>query len=93
MHQAGLFGLSDHLKRLSAYGDPLKQLDQIIDFEAFRPALVAAPKHRNTADEKDAIKPGKPADEIWPDESARAAQKDTDARWTLKFTKASLFPL
>jgi IS5 family transposase len=29
----------------------------------------------------------KQAGEIWPDEPARAAQKDTDARWTLKFAK------
>ena len=42
MRQAGLFGLSDHLKRLSAYGDPLEELSRIIDFEAFRPELVAA---------------------------------------------------
>ena len=42
MHQAGLFGLSDHLKRLSAYGDPLEELERIIDFEAFRPTLIAA---------------------------------------------------
>jgi IS5 family transposase len=196
MRQAGLFGLSDHLKRLSAHGDPLEELGRIIDFEAFRPVLVAAlaygdgskggrppydpvamlkvlvlaaqnnvadarmeylirdrlswlrflgfdlgaatpdantirlfreklteagaldavftdfdrqlkergylamggqivdatlvaaPKQRNTAAEKDAIKAGKSACEIWPDEPARAAQKDTDARWTLKFAKA-----
>ena len=196
MRQAGLFGLSEHLKRLSAYGDPLEQLGRIIDFEAFRPTLtaalvygdgakggrppydpvamlkvlvlaaqnnvadarmeylirdrlswlrflsfdlgaatpdantirlfreklteagaldavfadfdrqlkergylamggqivdatlVAAPKQRNTALEKDAIKAGKTAGEIWPDKPARAAQKDTDARWTLKFAKA-----
>lgn len=196
MRQAGLFGLSDHLKRLSAHGDPLEELGRIIDFEAFRPVLVAAlaygdgakggrppydpvamlkvlvlaaqnnvadarmeylirdrlswlrflgfdlgaatpdantirlfreklteagafdavfadfdrqlkergylamggqivdatlvaaPKQRNTVPEKDAIKAGKKADEIWPDEPARAAQKDTDARWTLKFAKA-----
>jgi transposase len=50
--------------------------------------LVAAPKQRNTADEKAAIKEGKTAGEIRPDEPARAAQKDTDARWTLKFAKA-----
>lgn len=42
MRQAGLFGLSDHLKRLSAHGDPLEELGRIIDFEAFRPVLVAA---------------------------------------------------
>jgi len=54
--------------------------------------LVAAPKQRNTADEKAAIKAGKTAGEIWPDEPARAAQKDTDARWTLKFAKARPMP-
>lgn len=196
MKQAGLFGLSDHLKRLSANGDPLEELGRIVDFEAFRPildnalgysdgtkggrppydpvamfkililaaqnnvadarmeylirdrlswlrflgfdlgaptpdantirifrerltetkaitllfeafdnrlrsngylamggqivdaTLVAAPKQRNTGAEKDAIKAGKTADEVWPDESAKAAQKDTDARWTVKFAKA-----
>lgn len=195
MKQSGLFGLSEHLKRLSAHGDPLEQLGRIVDFEAFRPTLiaalaygdgakggrppydpvamlkvlvlaaqnnvadarmeylirdrlswlrflgfdlgvptpdantirlfreklteagalaavfadfdrqlrtrgylamggqivdatlVAAPKQRNTAPEKDAIKAGKSAAEIWPDKPARAAQKDTDARWTLKFAK------
>jgi IS5 family transposase len=54
--------------------------------------LVAAPKQRNTTPEKDAIKAGKTAREIWPDEPARAAQKDTDARWTLKFAKARPMP-
>ena len=50
--------------------------------------LVAAPKQRNTKAEKEAIKAGKTAAEIWPDEPARAAQKDTEARWTVKFAKA-----
>ena len=54
--------------------------------------LVAAPKQRNTAAEKDAIKAGKSAAEIWPDSPAMAAQKDTDARWTLKFAKARSLP-
>lgn len=196
MKQAGLFGLSDHLKRLSANGDPLEELERIVDFEGFRvildnalayadgskggrplydPAamfkililaaqnnvpdarmeylirdrlswlrflcfdlgaptpdantirlfrekltqsgtlqvlfaafdnrlrtngylamggqivdatLVAAPKQRNTQEEKDAIKAGKSADEVWPDKPAKAAQKDVDARWTVKFAKA-----
>jgi len=42
MRQAGLFGLSDHLNRLAAYGDPLEELGRIIDFELFSPPLVAA---------------------------------------------------
>ena len=49
---------------------------------------MAAPKQRNTEGEKSAIRKGHTAAEIWPDEPAKAAQKDTDARWTLKFAKA-----
>jgi IS5 family transposase len=45
--------------------------------------LVPAPKQRNTEDEKKAIKEGKTAKEIWPDEPNKAVQKDVDARWTL----------
>ena len=196
MRQAGLFGLSEHLKRLSAHGDPLEVLGRVADFEAFRPTLtaalaysdgakggrpaydpvmmlkvlilaaqnnvsdarmeylirdrlswlrflgfdlgaptpdantirmfrerltaagaldklfadfdrqlkergylpmggqivdatlVSAPKQRNTETEKAAVKDGRSAAEIWPDEPAKARQKDTDARWTLKFAKA-----
>ena len=200
MKQAGLFGLSEHLKRLSAVGDPLETMERVVDFEALRPlleaalaysdglkggrppydpvtmlkvlilaaqnnvsdakmeflvrdrlswlrflgfdlgaptpdantirlfrerltnagaldalfadfdrqlrtrgylpmggqivdaTLVAAPKQRNTTAEKAAIKEGKSAREIWPDQPAKAAQKDTDARWTLKFAKARPMP-
>lgn len=196
MRQAGLFGLTEHLKRLSAHGDPLEELGRVVEFEGFRPildgalaysdgskggrppydmvamfkvlilaaqnnvsdarmeylirdrlswlrflgfdlgaptpdantirlfreklteagaltalfdafdhrlrasgylamggqivdaTLVAAPKQRNTKEEKAAIKQGQTAAEIWPDKPARAAQKDTDARWTVKFSKA-----
>lgn len=45
--------------------------------------LVAAPKQRKTAPEKDAIKAGMSAAEICPNQPAKAAQKDTDACWTL----------
>ena len=47
-------------------------------------SLVPAPKQRNTEDEKAAVKAGKTAQEIWPDEPNKAVQKDVDARWTLK---------
>jgi transposase, IS5 family len=47
-------------------------------------SLVPAPKQRNTDGEKAAIKEGRTAAEIWPDHPAKAAQKDVDARWTLK---------
>ena len=42
MRQAGLFGLSAQLKRLSDGGDPLETLGRVVDFEAFRPALETA---------------------------------------------------
>lgn len=50
--------------------------------------LVAAPRQRNTESEKARIKAGGKAADIWLDEPAKAAQKDTDARWTVKFSKA-----
>ena len=43
-------------------------------------SLIPAPKQRNTSEEKEQIKDGKTAGEIWPDEPNKAAQKDTDAR-------------
>ena len=196
MKQAGFFDLPDHLQRLSAAGDPLEELDRIIDFGGFRPileealdysdgakggrppydpvsmfkalilaaqnnvsdermeflirdrlswlrfldfdlgkptpdentlrtfrerltnagamktlfvafdlelrsagylpmggqivdaTLVSAPKQRNTEKQRADIKAGKSAREIWPDEPNTAAQKDVDARWTVKFAKA-----
>jgi IS5 family transposase len=42
MRQAGLFGLSAQLKRLSDGGDPLVTLVRVLDFKAFRPALETA---------------------------------------------------
>ena len=62
-------------------------LDEVRDFQVH---LVAkgvswgSLKQRNTEPEKAASKAGKSADEIWPDEPNKAAQKDVDARWTLK---------
>jgi len=42
-----------------------------------------ASKQRNTDDERQAIKDGKSAQDIWPDDPVKAAQNDVDARWTL----------
>ncbi len=53
---------------------------------------VAAPRQRAGAGEKAAIKEGRTAREIRPGEPAKAARKDTDARWTVKFRKAKLRP-
>src|SRR3954454_8641294 len=49
--------------------------------------IVAAPKQRNTQEEKQALREGRiPAD--WKNKPAKFAQKDRDARWTIKYTKA-----
>jgi hypothetical protein len=50
-------------------------------------SLVAAPRLRNTDDEKKAIKQGRiPAN--WKAKPAKLRHKDRDARWTVKFSKA-----
>jgi IS5 family transposase len=74
------------------------RLDQAIKDAGYLPmsgqivdaSLVAAPRQRNTDEEKAAIKAGKTASEIWPDKPAKAAQKDTDARWTVKTSKGKV---
>ena len=43
--------------------------------------IVEVPRQRFTKEEKQAIKEGKSAREIWPDKPNKAAQKDVDARW------------
>src|SRR3974390_3947476 len=54
-------------------------------------SLIAAPKQRNTDDEKKAIKEGRIPDE-WKDKPAKLRQKGRDARWTVKFAKAKERP-
>lgn len=50
-------------------------------------SLVAAPRQRNTKEEKDEIKAWR-IPQAWKERPARLRQKDRDARWTVKFTKA-----
>ena len=45
--------------------------------------VVAAPKQRNTEDEKRALKEGR-IPEAWAAKPAKLAQKDRDARWTVR---------
>ncbi len=45
--------------------------------------IVAAPRQRNSVPEKVALKAGKVPEE-WKDKPAKLAQKDRDARWTMK---------
>jgi IS5 family transposase len=93
-----LWDFREALIAAGAFETLFEQLDKAIKDAGFIPmggqivdaSLVAAPRQRNTDAEKEAIKSGKSADEIWPDEPAKAAQKDTDARWTVKFSKGKV---
>src|SRR5437764_2389174 len=74
-----LFERFDAMLRQSGY---IAMSGQIVDA-----SLIAAPRQRNTNEEKKAIKEGRiPAE--WQDKPAKLRQKDRDARWTVKFTKA-----
>lgn len=76
------------------------RLDQAITEAGYLPmsgqiidaTLVSAPRQRNTDGEKEQIKAGKAARDIWPEKPAKARQKDVDARWTVKFSKAKPAP-
>src|SRR6201993_4698605 len=76
-----LFERFDATLRASGY---IAMSGQIIDA-----SLIAAPRQRNTNDEKKAIKEGRIPDE-WKEKPAKLRHKDRDARWTVKFTKAKL---
>ena len=74
-----LFARFDASLRAAGY---IAMSGQIVDA-----TLVAAPRQRNTAEEKAEIKAGRvPAD--WTAKPAKLRHKDRDARWTVKFTKA-----
>ena len=66
------------------YSGYLAMGGQIVDA-----TIVAAPKQRNTHAEKADIKAGKVPD-AWKDKPAKLRQKDRDARWTVKFSKAKV---
>ena len=69
---------SKHLSK-SGY---LAKGGQIIDA-----TIIQAPRQHNSQDEKAAIKAGE-IPEDWKDKPAKLAQKDRDARWTVKYSKA-----
>lgn len=78
-----LDALFTRLDRAITEAGYLPMSGQIIDA-----TLVAAPRQRNTEEEKAKIKAGESAKEIWKDKPFKARQKDTHARWTVKFSKA-----
>jgi len=74
-----LFAQFDTMLRAAGY---LAMGGQIVDA-----TIVAAPKQRNTEAERAAIKAGQ-IPEGWAEKPAKLRQKDRDARWTVKFSKA-----
>jgi transposase, IS5 family len=74
-----LFERFDAMLRVAGF---IAMSGQIVDA-----SLIAAPHQRNTEDEKKAIKEGRIPDD-WKKKPAKLRQKDRDARWTLKSTKA-----
>ncbi|WP_368415086.1 IS5 family transposase [Falsiroseomonas sp.] len=74
-----LFAQFDATLRAAGY---LAMGGQIVDA-----TIVAAPKQRNTEAERAAIKAGQ-IPEGWAEKPAKLRQKDRDARWTVKFSKA-----
>ena len=93
-----LWDFREALIKAGALDRLFTRLDQAIKDAGYLPmsgqivdaSLVAAPRQHDTDAEKEAIKAGRSASEIWPDEPAKAAQKDTDARWTLKTSKGRI---
>ena len=74
-----LFEQFDAMLRQAGY---IAMSGQIVDA-----SLVAAPRQRNTDDEKKAIKEGR-IPPNWKAKPAKLRHKDRDARWTVKFSKA-----
>ena len=74
-----LFERFDATLRQSGY---IAMSGQIVDA-----SLVAAPRQRNTDDEKKAIKEGR-IPPNWKAKPAKLRHKDRDARWTVKYSKA-----
>ena len=74
-----LFARFDQVVRAAGY---IPMSGQIVDA-----SLVAAPRQRTTDAEKADLKAGRIPQE-WQDKPAKLRQKDRDARWTVKVTKA-----
>jgi len=83
------------LKRTDAVDGLFRQFDEALRSQGFLAmsgqivdaTIVAAPRQRNTIEEKKAIRDGR-IPEAWKDKPAKLAQKDRDARWTVKYTRA-----
>jgi IS5 family transposase len=83
------------LKKADAIDDLFRRFDEELRTSGFLPmsgqivdaTIVATSKQRNTIEEKAPIK-DRCLPEPWKDKPAKCAQKDRDARWTVKYTEA-----
>jgi IS5 family transposase len=90
-----LWDFREALIAAEALDDLFARLDRAITDAGYLPmagqivdaTLVAAPRQRNSDGEKAEIKAGR-IPKGWKDKPAKLRQKDRDARWTVKFSKA-----
>ena len=83
------------LKKAAAVDSLFQRFDEALRSEGFLAmsgqivdaTIVAAPKQRNTIEEKKAIKEGRVPD-AWKNKPKKLAQRDRDARWTVRYAKA-----
>ena len=74
-----LFGVFNKALKERGY---LAMSGQIVDA-----SIISAPRQRMTKEEKETIKKGE-IPSAWEEKPAKLAQKDRDARWMVKYTKA-----
>ena len=92
-----LWDFREALIAAKALEDLFAQLDRAITEAGYLPmagqiidaTLVAAPRQRNSDGEKAEIKAGR-IPRSWKERPAKLRQKDRDARWTVKFSKAKV---
>jgi len=85
----------EHLARANAIDKLFARFDKVLIEKGYLAmsgqimdaSIVPAPKQRNSDGEQQAIKEGR-VPEDWRDKPAKLRQKDRDARWTVKFSKA-----
>lgn len=91
-----LWDFREALIKAKALDKAFGRLDRAISKAGYLPmggqiidaTLVSAPRQRTNDEEKQAIKSGRSAKQIWRGQPNKAAQKDIDAKWTVKFSKA-----
>ncbi len=85
----------EHLTRAKALDKLFNRFNRLLEDKGYLAmggqildaSLIPAPRQHLDDTEKQAIKEGQTANDIWPDAPNKAAQKDVEARWTVKTSK------